>query len=198
MKTYKYILEEPLILASSSPRRRELLNLCLPELKIVVPECEEIVLEGETAEQMVRRLSLAKAQMVADSFPQAWVLAADTTVYLENKILNKPASAAEAFQMLKSLAGKWHVVWGGITLINKDKNISITQAHCTDVLIRRLSDGEINEFIETGEAMDKAGAYAIQGVGACLVSEIKGSYTNVVGLNLSAVLDLLISNSIIR
>lgn len=195
---YKYICASSFILASSSPRRKELLGSTGIDFKIAKPDCDESLVPGEAVEKMVSRLSIEKAQNIAERYPASWILAADTTVYIDGEILGKPSDSAEAFSMLKKISGRPHQVWGGITLMHQAKNISITQTHCTEVIMRKLSDNEIEEFIKTGEPMDKAGAYAIQGIGAGLVSKIAGSYTNVVGLNLSAVIELLIQNSIIK
>lgn len=194
-----YLLKDTVnfILASASPRRKELLQSAGLRFDTEIPDCDERVLQNETAEEMVSRLSKLKAGAVSAAFPSSWVLGADTTVYINSHILGKPADQKEAFEMLDKLSGKWHEVWGGITLINKDKGISRTEAHCTRVLMRDLSEDDIRKFIQTGEPFDKAGAYAIQGVGAGLVSKIEGSYTNVVGLNLSSVIDMLKEYSLI-
>lgn len=195
---FENVPEHQLILASASPRRRELLASVGIKFEILSPDCDETVLRNENAEAMVRRLSLLKAETIAAVKKEAWVLAADTTVYVEGSILGKPCDEKEAFEMLKSISGRWHEVWGGISLVNKLKSVELIQSHKTDVRMRNLSDSEIRKFIETGEPMDKAGAYAIQGMGASLVSEVKGSYTNVVGLNMSAVVEELLKLGIIK
>ncbi len=195
---FNYISNLPFILASSSPRRKELLESLEIQFSILSPDCDESVLEGEDPAAMVKRLSRDKAMNVSLKESAAWILAADTTVYCENKILGKPSDPKEAFEMLSLISGGWHQVWGGVTLYNSESKFIFTEACCTEVLMRNLQAEEISRFVKTGEPMDKAGAYAIQGIGAGLVSEIKGSYTNVVGLNLSAVIEVLLSNSIIK
>ena len=189
---------QSIILASASPRRKELLASANINFSVEIPRCDESVLQGEGPREMVLRLSMLKAQAVAQQHQESWVLAADTTVYINNEILGKPADAQEAFEMLKKISGQKHEVWGGIALVSLDRKIAINEAHSTRVLMRELTDNEIKNFISTGEPMDKAGAYAIQGIGAGLVSEIEGSYTNVVGLNLSAVIELLKKNNVLQ
>lgn len=185
------LLSYRLILASQSPRRRELLQDAGIRFDILPADADETEIPGEPAKQMVERLALAKAEKIALAHPAAWVLAADTTVVVDEKILGKPLDHIDAARMLGLIQGREHEVWGGISLINNQSGFSKTETHCTKVKMRKLSSAEIKAYIETGEPMDKAGSYAIQGVGASLVESVNGSYTNVVGLNLSATLALL-------
>ena len=180
-----------LVLASTSPRRKELLSGCNLEFIIQAPDCDESVLPRESPEAMVRRLALAKALSVASNFQQSWVIGADTTVAINGEILGKPLDKIDAFRMLSKLQGTQHQVWGGLALVNQSRNIQWVESHCSSVQLVNLSVDEIEQYIETGEPFDKAGSYAIQGIGAGFVSEIIGSYTNVVGLNLSALLQAL-------
>lgn len=184
------------ILASGSPRRTELLSSAGVPHQIVVPKIEERLLKRETPLNMVKRLSKEKAIAVAESrihtLPNAWVIAADTTVVNSvGKVLEKPKTRLEAKKMLKSLQGKTHRVLTGFTLIKvqggvmKSKTTQVTQ---TQVKIRPLSDDELEQYLDRGESMDKAGAYAAQGYGMALVESIRGSYTSVVGLPIAEVL----------
>ena len=186
-----YKFSEEIILASGSPRRSEMLQSAGILFKKIVTECDETPVSGESPETMVRRLSLLKASVGAESNPNTWVLGADTIVVLDGLILGKPADKKEARWMLEKIQGRWHEVWGGFSFVHRSKNINYTESHMSKVKIIPLSSDEIDSYIETGEPMDKAGAYAIQGIGASIVSEVNGSYTNVVGLNLSAVISAL-------
>lgn len=189
---------ERLILASSSPRRRSLMAELGLQPEIIAPDCNEDILQGERAPDMVLRLSVSKAQSVAKGCPEAWVIGADTTVLIDGKILGKPEDSGDAARMLRQLAGNWHEVWGGIALVNLSQNVLWSNSFVTRVFMRKLRDQEIAEFIATGEPMDKAGAYAIQGIGSALIQELHGSYTNVVGLNVCALVTELLSRKIIR
>jgi septum formation protein len=195
---YQYISKSPLILASASPRRKELLESAGLKFTVLKPACDESVLENEGPEIMVKRLSEAKAAYAASLEPNNWILSADTTVYIDGRILGKPSDRKEASEMLETLSGRWHEVWGGIAICHIPGNFFQIQAHCTKVLMRKLNHEDISKFVASGEPMDKAGGYAIQGIGASLVSEIQGSYTNVVGLNLSAVITCFLENKLIK
>ena len=183
--------QQRLILASQSPRRRELLQDAGIRFDILPADADETEIPGEPAKQMVERLALAKADKIATAHPTAWVLAADTTVVIDGKILGKPLDQADAARMLGMIQGREHEVWGGICLVNRQSGFTKSETHCTKVKMRSLTPAEIKNYIQTGEPMDKAGSYAIQGIGAGLVEAVNGSYTNVVGLNLSATLALL-------
>jgi len=176
----------PLILASASPRRKEL--LCRLGIRCVVRPAEipEDPLPGEGPEEHVRRLARAKALAVAEE-EKGWVLGADTVVVLEGRILGKPKGPGEAEKMLTLLSNRSHEVLTGYFLANGGEGI----AGCgrTRVRFRDLSPGLIKSYVATGEPLDKAGAYGIQGMGAALVAEVQGSYTNVVGLPLAAVVE---------
>ena len=179
--------KEKIILASSSPRRRELLKEIGLSFSIHSPDVDESVISGETPEDMVVRLSQLKASAVVGH--EGCIIAADTTVVLDGEILGKPTSTDEAFYMLSKTQGKWHKVLGGVSLIFKDKKESFLVL--TEVKMAPMSERDIIRYVETNEPMDKAGAYAIQGIGLQFVSEIKGSYTNVVGLSVPHVVTIL-------
>lgn len=181
-----------IILASASPRRRELLERIGIPTVVVPAHIDESVLADESPEEHVRRLSRAKAECVAAGMPEGrYFIGSDTVVVLDGRILGKPADRAEAAAMLRSLSGNRHQVWSGFAIHDRRECRTLDGAVCTDVEFRTLSSREIEGYIETGEPMDKAGAYAIQGIGTFMVRQIHGSYTNVVGLPLAELLDAL-------
>lgn len=178
------------ILASASPRRRELLKQIGIETEIVPSGCEEIDGQTHTAAEVVEYNAASKGQWVkaktGDALP---VIAADTVVALENQVLGKPADAEEAKAMLRFLSGKAHQVLTGVYVAFGGK--ALVQVCTTDVYFRDLKEAEIEAYVATGEPLDKAGAYGIQGQGAILVKNIAGDYNNVVGLPLTAVYEML-------
>ena len=181
-------LTDRLILASASPRRREMLSAIGLRFEIEATDIDETVLPHEAPELMVKRLALAKAQAVAIKDPRAWVVGADTTVVIDQIILGKPADAAEAASMLKMLSAREHQVLSAFSIVNHDRGITHSETHLSKVKMVSMSDTLIADYIATGEPLDKAGGYAIQGLGAALVESIEGSYTNIVGLNLNALI----------
>lgn len=186
------------ILASSSPRRRELLAEVGLKFDIQVSAVDETELPNESAQDMVLRLAKLKAQTIAKLEPKAWVLGADTTVVLDNQILGKPESKDDAFRMLKLIQGRTHHVWGGFALVCLEQGVLDTQTLCSEVTIGALSDLEIKAYVNTLEPMDKAGSYAIQGIGSIFVERISGSYTNVVGLAIPEVIATLRKHSVLE
>lgn len=178
------------ILASASPRRRELLKQIGIEAVVCPAAYDEAGGTAAEAEDVVLANALGKCRAVAalkgSSTP---VIAADTVVVIDNKILGKPASEAEAAAMLRLLSGREHKVMTGIAVISSGRELS--EVCVTRVLFRSLSDSEISAYIATGEPLDKAGAYGIQGRGAVLVEKIDGCYNNVVGLPLTRLYMLL-------
>lgn len=182
-----------LILASKSPRRYELLKQLGLEVGVVPSRVQENLIIGESPEDHVIRLSEAKALEVGNRFPDRWVIGADTIVYLNNSILGKPKTREEAIEMLKSLSGKEHWVITGFSIQNIEKNKKGHEAIKTAVKVKRLSPAEIDWYVNTEEPFDKAGGYAIQGAGAFMIESIRGSYTNVVGLPLCEVIQMLSS-----
>jgi len=185
-------LSEPLILASGSPRRAQLLREAgLPfEVAEAPPGTERRAGNGlPPAEAAVSR-ALAKARWASGRHPGRWVLGADTVVVLDGESMGKPAGAAEARRMLGRLSGRTHEVLTGWALVNGGRER--TACARTRVSFRRLDADAIARYTASGEPMDKAGAYAVQGMGGGLVDRIEGSYTNVVGLPVPEVLDALI------
>jgi len=171
-----------IILASQSPRRKELLHqMGLRGFKINVPDVDETIEENLSPGQMVEELSLRKARAVAAQADEDdLIIAADTVVALDGAVLGKPEDESSAFSMLSALSGNRHYVYTGVTVICGEK--VVTQHEMTTVTFRELEAEEISNYIATGEPMDKAGAYGIQGLGALLVSGINGDYFNVMGL----------------
>ena len=171
-----------IILASQSPRRKELLGqMGLKGFQIISPDVDETVEENLSPSQLVEELSLRKARAVArEADEDDLIIAADTVVALDGGILGKPADEREAFAMLSALSGNRHRVYTGVTVLRG--SWVVTGYEETIVTFRELEPEEIMDYIETGEPMDKAGAYGIQGLGALLVSGIEGDYFNVMGL----------------
>ena len=171
------------ILASASPRRKELLTLAGIEYEVVVSQCEEILPDGITPDKAVEELARQKAEDVFNRNPDCMIIAADTVVALGNTILGKPKDEDDAFAMLSSLSGRRHTVFTGVCIKSEDKTDIFHVA--TEVEFYDLSEKEIKDYIATKEPMDKAGAYGIQGKGFVLVKGIHGDYFNVVGLPLA-------------
>ncbi len=192
----KHLLTTPggLILASSSPRRRDLLQRAGLRFTVVPSTVEEAALPAAADHaEHVRMLAQAKAQEVSHRFPDSWVIGADTDVRLDGVLLGKPASAAEARHMLQQLSGREHDVLTGYCICRQSGNRMQTDTVRTEVYFKPLSEREIDWYVQSGEPFDKAGAYAIQGLGAFLVERICGSYTSVVGLPLCEVIGCLLS-----
>lgn len=171
------------VLASQSPRRKELLSLICDDFRVVPAKGEEIYSSDIPTENISVLLALNKCKEIAENNPDSLVIGCDTVVVLKDKIMGKPENKSEAFEMLSSLSGKTHRVISG-TAFYVNKNY-YTLCSVTEVCFRELTDEDINAYIATGEPFDKAGAYGIQGLGCLLVKEIKGDYFNVVGLPLS-------------
>lgn len=172
-----------IILASASPRRRELLTLAGIEYEVIPSECEEVLPDEITPDEAVKELARQKADDVFNRYPDCMIIAADTVVALGNTILGKPKDEEDAFNMLSSLSGKSHTVYTGVCIKTNEKTDIFHVA--TDVEFYELTEEEIKDYIATGEPMDKAGAYGIQGKGSLLVKGIHGDYFNVVGLPLA-------------
>lgn len=186
----------PLILASSSPRRKYLLKQAGLDFTVIPSNFDENSVSLTTPETYVKVLAEAKATDVSKAFPQSWVIGADTIVVIDGKILGKPDSKDHARTMLKRLSGNTHQVYTGYCICCRRKERSFSNTVKTDVLFKKLSDNEIEWYINTPEPFDKAGAYAIQGLGTFIVRSIKGSYTNVVGLPVCEVIEFLIQEDI--
>lgn len=179
------------ILASSSPRRRELLASIGLEFDVMPSDIPEVRGEGESPEEYVARLSREKAMAIAGKHPARWVIAADTTVLLGDEVLEKPRDAEDAKRMLATIAGNTHIVYTGVTLLNIEKHHRDTRVAESEVRILPLTTDDIAWYVGTGEPLDKAGSYAAQGLGGMFVDSIHGSYTNVVGLPLALLFQML-------
>jgi septum formation protein len=179
-----------LILASASPRRAELLRLAGYTFDVIVTNVDERVEENEAPAAYVRRLAAEKTRAAAALVgPRAVVLGADTAVVVDGEILGKPRSDDDAASMLRRLSGRWHQVMTGISLRSGPSELG--RVETTRVEFAPLSDAEIANYLASGEGRDKAGAYAIQGLASRFIPRIEGSYSNVVGLPVAAVADLL-------
>ncbi len=184
------MLSPPLVLASASPRRADLLRRLGLEFSIDPSHIPEDGVDGETPGEHAERLAREKAVEVRDRHPGSLVLAGDTVVVLAGKVLGKPRDRSEAVEMLLSLQGRTHTVMSGLALAFPEGAVR-SGVLATGVTFRPM-DGEMaRRYVETGEPMDKAGAYGIQGYGSALVQEIRGDYHTVVGLPLPLLLDLL-------
>lgn len=170
-----------IVLASQSPRRRELLGKMGLEFTTKSPEIDEEAIHGLPAQELVKTLSREKALHIAQrEDPDTIVIGSDTVVVLDGEILGKPTSVGQAEEMITALSGRSHEVCTGITVCQGDKVVS--QVEVTQVTFRSLTPEEVRRYVQTGEPMDKAGAYGIQGYGALLVEGIQGDYSSVVGL----------------
>jgi septum formation protein len=187
-----------LILASKSPRRRYLLKQAGLDFSVIPSRFDENSVTFSSPEAYVRILAEGKARDISAQYPDSWVIAADTIVFIDNTVLGKPSSRPAAFMMLNRLSGKTHKVLTGycISCLAKDRFFSETIQ--TDVSFKNLTPQEIDWYIASGEPFDKAGAYAIQGIGTFLVKRINGSYTNVVGLPVCEVLEYLIREGVMQ
>lgn len=180
-----------MILASSSPRRRYLLRLIRIPFVFTDPDVKEEDHAVEDPVEHVTRLSILKARSVRERYDEGYILGADTIVVLDGRILEKPGNEAEAASMLESLSGRSHEVYTGLGLLDAATGKETGGYERTVVSIRSLEAWEIEAYIATGEPMDKAGSYGIQGYGAGIVEKVDGCYFNVVGLPIVRLLDLI-------
>ncbi len=171
-----------LILASLSPRRYELLKQLGLDFEVIPSKIEEESIPHESPQEHVLRLAQSKALEVGSQFPEAWVIGADTIVYVEGLILGKPKDRQEALKMLRLLSGKEHRVFTGLSVCHLRKGKAARESVETVVKMKELDPIEMDWYIGTGEPLDKAGGYGIQGIGSYMIESINGSYTNVVGL----------------
>ena len=192
----KPLTNPKLILASKSPRRRSLLEQAGLEFSVIPSTFNENSVPISSPEPYVKKLAEGKARDVAQAYPDSWVIAADTIVLVDNTILGKPGSNDEARDMLKSLSAKTHQVLTGYCVCCEGQKRFFSETVTTEVLFKELTDDEIKWYIHTGEPFDKAGAYAIQGLGSILVKQVNGSYTNVVGLPVCEIVEILINEGI--
>ena len=178
----------PLILASASPRRRELLTKAGGVFSIVPSRTTEEVWPAEAPKDYVVRVAEEKAREVATRHSDAWILAADTIVEIDGKILGKPRDEADGSRMLQLLSGRSHHVMTAFIILRAERQETARQLVTSTVTFKTLSEAQIASYLATGEPADKAGAYAVQGLGGDLVQGVTGSYTNVVGLPMDEVL----------
>ncbi len=175
-----------IVLASASPRRKELLEKIGLKFTADASYYPEEIHSNLEPEELVKTLSIEKARTVARKYLNAIIIAADTIGVLRGKIIGKPFTSDEAEKMLQALSGNSHRVITGFTILDSESNKSLTQTVETRVYIKKLSPTEIQNYVRTGEPLDKAGAYAIQGLGSLIVEKITGDYYNVMGLPLNA------------
>ena len=183
----------PLVLASVSPRRKELLTQIGIPFESVDSGIEETVHEMLSPIELPCRIAVRKAESVQHLFPQRWILGADTIVVLKNKVFGKPRDTRECREMLFSLRGKNHRVITGFCLVDPGGVSVRVEAVTTRVKVKKMNEGEIEAYIKTGEPFGKAGGYAIQAIGSFMIEHIKGSYTNVVGLPVCEVVGSLVA-----
>jgi septum formation protein len=190
-----HIKQRILILASSSPRRQELIRIFNLPVQIYASDVNEETQDTLSPAEVVETLSLRKAQAVADQTQfqdsSGIVIGSDTIVVLENQILGKPSTIEHAEEMLQSLQGNWHQVFSGVACIDMNTGTSLVNHRMTRVKMKKLDVQQIKRYIDHGESMDKAGAYGIQGTGSLLIESIEGCYFNVVGLPLTLLGDML-------
>ena len=181
-----------LILASASPRRRELLRNAGFEFDVLASHIVENIQRGERPEEFARRAAREKAMQIAASSPRgSFVLGADTVVVIDGETLGKPSDLEDAARMLRLLSGRTHQVHTGICLVRAPDKIEALQHATTLVTFRELDEEEIRHYVESGEPLDKAGAYAVQGLASKFVTRISGCYTNVVGLPVALLYEIL-------
>jgi septum formation protein len=186
LKSEKSIMTlPPLMLASGSPRRAEILSAVGWEFTKWIPDIDESEREGESPEDYVQRLAREKAESAATALPETLILAADTTVVIDGRIMGKPDDLAHAEQMLKTLSGRWHDVLTGVALCRRGE-VSVGMER-TGVKFAEMNDAEVRFLAEMGDPLDKAGAYAVQAQAALFIEQIRGDYWNVVGLPISLV-----------
>ncbi len=180
-----------IVLASASPQRKELLGKIGLKFEVEPSNYEEHIDSGAEPHELAQKISLEKARMVASNRKNAIVIAADTLILVGSEILGKPHTENEARKMLKTISGKAHIVVTGFTVMDTDIDKAVSESVETRVYVRKLTPSEIKAYVESKEPLGKAGAYAIQGLGATIVERIEGDYFNVVGLPLSALAEAL-------
>lgn len=185
-------MDKKLILSSKSPRRREILNLI--GMDFIVDESNEFIEYDGTKitdpKRLVAKNALGKAMEIAKKHKNGVVLGVDTVVFIKKTILGKPKDIKDAFKMLKLLQNKTHTVWTGICLIDAFTGKKIEKQEATKVTFSKMTDKEIKEYVKTLEPMDKAGAYAVQGIGSKFIKKIDGDFFNVMGLSANRVYEL--------
>ena len=186
-------MNQTLILASASPRRRELMGYTGLPFEVICADAEEI--RQGPPDALVMENARRKARAVADSHPERLVIGADTIVYQQGKALGKPRDQADARRMLRCLSDAWHEVYTGVCVIGPDGRAE-TRCDVSRVKFAALDDRTIDRYVSSGEPMDNAGAYAVQGMGGMFVSRIEGSYSNVIGLPMALLRSMLLDAGI--
>lgn len=186
-----------IVLASESTRRIDILRTLGVSFSIIPPDIDERKLPYESPKDYVLRVAYEKAQKVGNLFPDKWIIGADTAVVHKGRVLGKPKSEEEAYAMLRRLRANWHKVYTGFCVLNVSRQTVYQDVAETKVFIKDLTDEEIGRYIGTSEPFDKAGSYAVQGKGGYMVKEIRGSYTNVVGLPICEITEALMSLGIL-
>ena len=179
---FEDLLKKKLVLASRSPRRAEILNAVGWPFEMVAANIDESRFESEAAVPYVRRLAQTKAETVAKNLTSGLVLGADTVVLVDEEILGQPSDTKDARRMLRLLSGRWHEVLTAVALVRAGQGQVMADHEKTRVRFAEMSVEEIDWYVATGEPMDKAGAYAVQGSAALFIEEIQGDYFNIVGL----------------
>ncbi len=178
---------ETIILASKSPRRKEILEMLDWDFEVCSQETEEIFDEEKSIEENMQRIAMQKAKAVIEGHENSLILACDTMVVVENKIFGKPKNIEEAKVMLKSLSGKYSYVYSAVALLHVTKGLEKSFVEKTKIYFHEISEEEMEKYIATGEPVDKAGAYAIQGKASIFIQKIEGDYWNVVGLPIARI-----------
>jgi len=193
-----YLTQSKLILASGSPRRQHYFKAMGLDFIVRTASVLEQPHEHEKSESFVLRMAREKAAFVSLEFPDSWVVSGDTVVCLGDQILGKPSNEEHAVALLMALSGREHCVKTGFCVAQCSSGVEIAQFVTTKVYFSKFSESVARAYVATGEPLDKAGAYGIQGKGACLVKAIEGSYSNVVGLPLYELTEILLENGVIR
>jgi septum formation protein len=180
-----------IILASASPRRKELLEKIGLKFEVEPGDINEELQSDLPPQELAKKLSQEKALAVSKKYSDAIIIAADTIGVFEGKIVGKPRTSTEATKMLRMLNGKSHLVVTGFTIIDTKTGKTVSKSVETTVYFRKLTEAEIDAYVKTGEPLDKAGGYALQGLGALIVEKITGDFYNVIGLPLSALVESL-------
>ena len=190
-QTGQKTLQRELVLASTSPRRRELLSCLGIDFRVVPPSTLENMLPDETPREMVERLALSKARSVARSLSGGLVIGADSVVVLDGRVLGKPVNSAQAREMLRSLRSREHRVMTGLALVDAANQDTRVTSESSLVTMRDYSDDQLEAYVTSGEPMDKAGAYAIQDRVFRPAEQLEGCYTNVMGLPLCSLVNMI-------
>lgn len=186
-----------IVLATESQRRIDMLRTLGISFAIVPPHVDERRRKNEAPKDYVLRMAVEKANKVGRLFPDKWVIGVDTIVCLRGRIFGKPRDEEDAIQMLKTLQGKWHKVLSGFCIVNIQMEIEYKDLVQTKVFIKDMTDTEIMKYVKTQEPFGKAGSYALQGRGSYMVKEIRGSYTNVIGLPICEIAEVFLSLGIV-